>query len=64
MFALPPPPHVCGAKQLPQSRRAPQPFATCPQFAPASAQVRGVHGGAPQTPFTHGLPGGHAHVLT
>jgi hypothetical protein len=43
----PPPPHVCGGAQVPQSTTPPHPSAIGPQFAPACWHVRGVHGGAP-----------------
>src|SRR4051812_23294466 len=50
--------------QLPHASVPPQPFATVPQFAPASAQLRGTQGGVPQMPFTQGSPAGHGQLLT
>lgn len=34
-FGVPPPPHVCGAVQLPQFSVPPQPSETVPQLAPS-----------------------------
>lgn len=50
MFGVPPPPHVDGGVQVPQSSTPPQPSAAGPQLKPSFAQVVGVHVGAPQTP--------------
>ena len=61
---MPPPPQVCGAMQAPQASVPPQPSATVPQFAPASGQLRGTHGGAPHIPLTQGMPAGHGQLLT
>src|SRR5262245_55921831 len=47
---FPAPPQISGAVQLPHWRSPPQPSATGPQFAPASAQVRGVQRGASAPP--------------
>jgi hypothetical protein len=46
-LGVPPPPHVCGAVQVPQFTVPPQPFGTVPQLSPAGHVVRGVQ---PQTP--------------
>ena len=50
--------------QAPQASVPPQPSATVPQFAPASGQLRGTHGGAPHIPLTQGMPAGHGQLLT
>ena len=42
-LGVPPPPHVCGGVQGPQSSSPPHPSATGPHVAPARAHVRGVH---------------------
>src|SRR5438093_1459628 len=49
VFAIAPTPHTSSAGHVPQfGVSPPHPSATRPQLAPASAQVRGVHGLAPQ----------------
>ena len=48
-LGVPPPPQDSPGPQVPQSRSAPQPSATGPQFACALVQVRGAQRGAPQT---------------
>src|SRR5438034_7742454 len=45
-FAVPPPPQVWGAVQVPQASRPPHPSARDPQLAPCAAHVVGVQ---PQT---------------
>jgi len=47
-FALPPPPQVAGAVQVPHVRTLPQPSETVPHVAFADAQVAGVHLPEPQ----------------
>ena len=42
-FALPPPPHVWGALQIPQLSVPPHPFGIVPQLSPAGQEVTGVH---------------------
>jgi hypothetical protein len=42
-LAVPPPPQLCGAVQLPHERFPPQPSATEPQFFPWEAHVWGGH---------------------
>src|SRR5207237_4872092 len=41
-FAMPPPPQICGAVQVPQVSVPPQPSRIVPQFFPWAAQVVGV----------------------
>src|SRR5256885_2263447 len=41
-FAMPPPPQICGAAQVPQVSVPPQPSRIVPQFLPWAAQVVGV----------------------
>src|SRR5207253_11364881 len=41
-FAVPPPPQICGAVQVPQVSVPPQPSRIVPQFFPWAAQVVGV----------------------
>src|SRR2546425_4202598 len=41
-FAMPPPPQICGAAQVPQASVPPQPSRIVPQFLPWAAQVVGV----------------------
>ena len=41
-FAVPAPPHVKGASQLPQLSVPPQPSLTLPQSTPSSAQLFGT----------------------
>lgn len=48
-FGVPPPPQLSGSAQVPHWMTPPQPSPAAPQFTPRSAQVMGVHGGAPQT---------------
>jgi hypothetical protein len=48
-LAVPPPPQVFGAVQLPQSSDLPQPSLICPQFLPSPTQVLGTHAPVPQT---------------
>jgi hypothetical protein len=38
-FGVPPPPHVSGEVQVPQSSTPAQPSDTCPQFFPSDAHV-------------------------
>jgi hypothetical protein len=42
LFAMPPPPHVSGATQVPQLRRLPQPSGMLPQSALRAAHVVAV----------------------
>jgi hypothetical protein len=42
-LATPPPPHVWGLVQLPQTREPPQPSEIVPQFLPCAAHVVRVH---------------------
>ncbi len=49
-LAVPPPPHVCGAAQVPQLSVPPQPFGMDPQFLFCAAHVVGVQ------PQTFGVP--------
>jgi hypothetical protein len=42
-LAMPPPPHVAGAAQLPQLSMPPHPLGTSPQLAPRAEHVTGVH---------------------
>src|SRR5262245_19720149 len=42
-FAVPPPPHVCGAVQVPQLSVPPQPSEMVPQFLPCAVHVVGMH---------------------
>jgi hypothetical protein len=51
-FGLPPPPHVEGHGQMPQSSVSPHAVTTTPQSAPRSAQVCGLR----QVKQTFGLP--------
>jgi hypothetical protein len=44
-LGVPPPPHVWGGVQVPQSRSPPQPSATGPQFAPTCWHVSFVQFG-------------------
>ena len=46
-LATPAPSHVSGFAHAPQSRIAPQPSLTVPQFFPSSAQVFGTHASDP-----------------
>jgi hypothetical protein len=46
-FVTPPPPQVCGAVQVPQSSRPPQPSPAWPQLKPSALHVVGVHVGPP-----------------
>ena len=48
--AWPPPPHVCGATQVPHCKSPPQPSPAGPQLNPSAAHVVGVQLGAPHTP--------------
>ena len=48
-FAVPAPPHVCGAVQVPQLSVPVQPSEMVPQFFPWAAHVVGVQGMTPQT---------------
>ena len=47
--AVPPPPHVWGAEQVPQSSWLPQPSPAGPQLKPSPTHVTGTHD-EPQTP--------------
>ena len=48
-FAIPAPPQVCGAVQMPQSSVLLQPSPRLPQFFPCAAQVLGVQAAEPHT---------------
>ena len=51
-LAIPPPPHVWGAVQDPQTSEPPQPSKIVPQVLPCAAQVVGVQ----QAPFVQTCP--------
>jgi hypothetical protein len=58
-LAVPPPPQMFGAVQVPHWIVAPHPSPIGPQFAPIDAQVLGVHIGGPASgklPHTFGVP--------
>src|SRR5438445_66816 len=60
-FAIPPPPQICGAVQVPQMSVPPQPSRIVPQFFPWAAQVVGVQvqpgmGAPTHAPPAHASP--------
>ena len=50
LYAMPPPPQLCGLWQVPQSMVPPQPLGMVPQVAPIAPQLVGVQLPPPHTP--------------